>query len=56
MNFELKAKHIPGIDNRLADHLSRWDSGNHTEDFINEFGSGYDCAINQDLFLLSDTW
>jgi len=33
--FELRAVHLPGIDNRLADHLSRWNtSPSHRQAFL----------------------
>ncbi|KAI8514849.1 hypothetical protein Bbelb_074400 [Branchiostoma belcheri] len=28
-DFELRAIHIPGLDNRIADHLSRWSSSQY---------------------------
>ncbi|MES9881884.1 MAG: hypothetical protein ABW185_13480 [Sedimenticola sp.] len=56
--FEVKTKHISGIDNRLADHLSRWDDDDsHKHSFLAEFGSlGQECAVSDDTFLLSDIW
>ena len=57
--FQLRAIHLPGVENRLADALSRWDeSVAHQErfyTFISDSMSAYnDVGISDDLFIFSD--
>ena len=45
-SFELSAEHISGVDNRLADHLSRWEvADKHREQFE---GSTNQCHFDED--------
>ena len=51
-DFQIRALHIPGVENRLADYLSRW----HLEEkyqhkFFNEFGhEGQERVVDEILF------
>ncbi|MES9880278.1 MAG: reverse transcriptase domain-containing protein [Sedimenticola sp.] len=56
--FEVRARHISGIDNRLADHLSRWNTDDSRKSrFLSEFGSlGQECEVSDSMFILSDIW
>ena len=38
--FELKAIHLPGEENRVADWLSRWHLGQKYRDSFNSFADG----------------
>ena len=38
--FELRAIHLPGEDNRVADWLSRWHLGSKYQDAFKGFASG----------------
>ena len=39
-HFELRAVHLPGEENRVADWLSRWHLGSKYQDAFNSFTSG----------------
>lgn len=56
--FELRAKHISGVNNRLADHLSRWEQDScHRLAIEQELGPSHICQqISEDLFQLSECW
>ena len=56
--FELRAVHLPGVENRVPDWLSRWDLGQHYRDsFMNFIGSCSDeyteIEITPELFEFS---
>ena len=54
--FELRAVHLPGEDNRIADWLSRWHLGQKYQDACNVFtaGSVYkNVHIYDDIFRFS---
>lgn len=56
-DFTVRAVHIPGVDNKIADHLSRWNlSTTHREHFL-DLTKGYhlqECIINPDWFLFDN--
>ena len=55
--FELRAIHLPGVDNRVADALSRWDESIVYRDSIYSFTSDsvYDeISIGDDIFRFSN--
>ena len=58
MQLEVRAMHIPGTENRIADHLSRWDlNASHKKQFF-EITKQYvlkNCVINDDMFTLNDS-
>ena len=58
MQLEVRAIHIPGTENRIADHLSRWDlNASHKKQFF-EITKQYvlkNCVINDDMFTLNDS-
>ncbi|XP_019634599.1 PREDICTED: uncharacterized protein LOC109477693 [Branchiostoma belcheri] len=48
--FELRAIHIPGLENRLADHLSRWTSSNyHQNEFLRLSAHMHVCEVEVSL-------
>ena len=57
--FELRAVHIPGVDNRIPDLLSRWDLDvkfsrafyHHTREF-----RLIECEVSDDIFKFSNLW
>ena len=56
-HFHLRAVHLPGVENRLADSLSRWDlSPIYQESFWDQTRGRVftECLISDDLFLLFD--
>ena len=57
-NFQLRAVHLPGEENRVPDWLSRWDCGQKYRDLFNNFIGGErekyrDISIHPDLFSFS---
>ncbi len=58
-SFELRATHISGVDNRIADHLSRWSlNESHREEF-HRLTHAYHLREHQvppDLFNFSHDW
>ena len=58
MQLEVRAMHITGTENRIADHLSRWDlNASHKKQFF-EITKQYvlkKCLINDDMFTLNDS-
>ena len=55
-NFQLHAVHLPGVENRLADFLSRWDVHPRYQVAFNEFiGNEYyvEIEIHNDMFTFS---
>ena len=56
---ELRGEHIPGIDNRLPDLLSRWGLGAQFQAEFNERTQGLDakeCIVDNGLFRFSHVW
>ena len=54
--FELRAVHLPGEDNRVADWLSRWHLGTKYQDAFNAFAAGSvyeDILISEEFFKFS---
>ena len=48
--FELRAVHLPGVDNRVADWLSRWDlSPEYSQSFLRFIGDEVDTYNNLDV-------
>ncbi len=56
--FEIKAKHVSGISNRLADLLSRCHLNcTYHEQFVAEFGNGgIERSVSEKLFDYSADW
>ena len=55
--FELRAVHLPGEENRVADWLSRWHLGKKYQDAFNLFMSGSPCQeilLTNDIFKFSE--
>ena len=55
--FELRAVHLPGEENRVADWLSRWHLGKKYQDAFNSFVSGSPCQeilLTNDIFKFSE--
>ena len=56
--FELRAVHLPGDENRIADWLSRWDLSEKYQKLFNEFASGTsyeEISISHDMFKFSNS-
>lgn len=57
--FEVKAVHLEGRENRISDHLSRWHLGKtHSERFF-ELTKSFDlteCVVSENLFDFISTW
>ena len=54
--FEIKAKHIEGVNNRLPDLLSRWElDAKYRREFLGIF-VGTEVSINQDVFRIDERW
>ena len=58
LDFELRAVHLPGVENRVADWLSRWDCHENYRNLFNEFigdeiGEYNEICISPDLFSFS---
>ena len=54
--FELRAVHLPGEENRVADWLSRWHLGYKYQNAFNQFASGSsyeEISISDELFQFS---
>ena len=57
--FQLRSRHIKGVDNRIPDFLSRWDlSDSYINKFFLEIGSGasYEYQIKDSLFEFCADW
>ena len=57
--FELRAIHLPGVENRVADWLSRWDvNPNYRSSFYqfigNELGRYQEIEVTEDCFIFSN--
>ena len=54
--FEIKAKHIEGVNYRLPDLLSRWElDAKYRREFLRIF-VGTEVSINQDVFRIDERW
>ena len=56
--FELRAVHLPGVENRIADWLSRWHRGQKYQKPFNDFiaGSSYqEIVLSDKMFKFSET-
>ena len=54
--FELKARHIEGVNNRLSDLLSRWDlDAKYSRDFLKIF-VGIEVFVSHDVFKIEERW
>ena len=53
--FELRAVHLPGEENRVADWLSRWHLGDKFRDAFNSFSAGSleEIPLSDDVFQFS---
>ena len=49
--FELRAVHLPGEDNRVADWLSRWHLGTKYQDAFNAFAAG---SVYEDILIYEE--
>ncbi len=57
--FEIRARHIPGVTNRLPDLLSRWDlSTNAQQEFfkVTEGIQKCQCVVHDEHFRFSHDW
>ena len=57
--FEVRAVHLPGVDNRLPDLLSRWSLSHRYRDEFFQLTSHLamkECVISDELFEFSHTW
>jgi len=57
--FEIKARHIPGVTNRLPDLLSRWCLSSNAQQEFFKITKGIQltpCVIKDDLFRFSHDW
>ena len=57
-NFQLRAVHLPGEENRVPDWLSHWNCGQKYRDLFNEFIADEhdkykEISIHSDLFTFS---
>ena len=56
--FELRAVHLPGDENRVADWLSRWDLSEKYQKMFSDFASGTsyeEIYISYDMFKFSNS-
>ena len=56
-HFHIRAVHLPGVENRLADSLSRWDLSSRYRNLFYEQIQGRtmsECTVSDDLFILFD--
>ena len=56
--FEMRSVHLPGVENRVADWLSRWDKHKKYQDYFNEYiredvDSYVDLKLTRDVFKFS---
>ena len=57
--FEIRAVHLESSENRLADHLSRWDlSESHRQQFFDITNGLHltECAVSEEFFKFMHTW
>jgi len=57
--FEIKARHIPGVTNRLPDLLSRWCLSSHAQQEFFRLTKGIQlsqCVIQDEIFRFSHDW
>lgn len=57
--FQIRAQHIPGVDNRLPDYLSRWHlNRKYSELFFESIRGAHwqECFIMEDIFSFSHEW
>ena len=58
-NFELSAVHLPGVENRLADSLSRWHLSPHYAQHFHTLTEGVTMAeysVTDDQFVFMNDW
>lgn len=56
-HFTINAIHIPGVDNRIPDYLSRWELAEcYGKYFYQEVPDGRECQINDEMFEFSNNW
>ena len=54
--FEIKARHIQGVDNRLPDLLSRWElNSKYRKEFLEIF-VGTEVYVSHDYFKVGERW
>ena len=54
--YEVKARHIEGVQNRLPDMLSRWNlDAKYSKEFLEVF-VGTEVVISHDDFRLEERW
>ena len=54
----MRSVHLPGVENRVADWLSRWDKHRKYQDYFNEYiredvNSYVDLKLTRDIFKFS---
>ena len=57
--FQVKAQHIKGVDNRLPDWLSRWDEKKQYQNLFYDsckFQNVQECIVPEHLFKFSHDW
>lgn len=58
-SFDINAKHISGVDNRIPDYLSRWDESDYNKKQFNLLTNGYTLTqfnVPQSMFNFSHQW
>jgi hypothetical protein len=59
LEFEIRARHLPGVTNRLPDLLSRWDLRGNVQSQFASLTKGIDTfefTVCEDLFRFSHDW
>ena len=57
--FEIRAVHLESSENRIADHLSRWDMSEHHQQHFYDLTKGIqltECVVSESHFRFMHTW